>query len=50
MLGAFSVENTLFAVAPVAVFGFGWLMEANQILLALAIPGLILDRCSNRPS
>ncbi|MBV5264599.1 tripartite tricarboxylate transporter permease [Pinisolibacter aquiterrae] len=43
MLGAFSVENTLFAVGLVAVFGFvGWLMEANQIPLAPAILGLIL--------
>ncbi|MFV0333863.1 MAG: tripartite tricarboxylate transporter permease [Tropicimonas sp.] len=43
MLGAFSVENTLFAVGLVAVFGLlGYLMEANEIPLAPAILGLIL--------
>ncbi|WEX11028.1 tripartite tricarboxylate transporter permease [Chelativorans sp. AA-79] len=43
ILGAFSVENTLFAVGLVAAFGLlGYLMEANDIPLAPAILGLIL--------
>ncbi len=43
ILGAFSVENTLFAVGLVAIFGLlGYLMEANEIPLAPAILGLIL--------
>ncbi len=43
ILGAFSVENTLFAVVLVAVFGLlGYVMEANEIPLAPAILGLIL--------
>lgn len=43
ILGAFSVENTLFAVGLVAVFGLlGYVMEANEIPLAPAILGLIL--------
>ncbi|MBB2971573.1 tripartite tricarboxylate transporter permease [Mesorhizobium sp. RMAD-H1] len=43
ILGAFSVENTLFAVGLIALFGLlGYLMEANGIPLAPAILGLIL--------
>nr|WP_316979953.1 tripartite tricarboxylate transporter permease [Shumkonia mesophila] len=43
ILGAFSVENTLFAVGLIAVFGMlGYFMEANAIPLAPAILGLIL--------
>lgn len=43
ILGAFSVENTLFAVGLIAVFGLlGYVMEANRIPLAPAILGLIL--------
>ncbi|MFD1883365.1 tripartite tricarboxylate transporter permease [Paracoccus pacificus] len=43
ILGAFSVENTLFAVGLIAVFGvLGYLLEANGIPLAPAILGLIL--------
>ena len=43
ILGAFSVENTLFAVGLVALFGvLGYLMEINEIPLAPAILGLIL--------
>lgn len=43
ILGAFSVENTIFAVGVVAAFGLiGYLMEANDIPLAPTILGLIL--------
>ncbi|SJZ66090.1 tripartite tricarboxylate transporter permease [Consotaella salsifontis] len=43
VLGAFSVENTLFAVGLIIVFGLlGYVMEANSIPLAPAILGLIL--------
>ncbi|WP_136065363.1 tripartite tricarboxylate transporter permease [Modicisalibacter radicis] len=43
ILGAFSVENTLFAVGLIAVFGLlGYVMESNDIPLAPAILGLIL--------
>lgn len=43
ILGAFSVENTLYAVGVVAVFGLlGYLMEKNEVPLAPAILGLIL--------
>ena len=43
ILGAFSVENTLFAVALVALFGLlGYVMEENEVPLAPAILGLIL--------
>lgn len=43
IVGAFSVENTLFSVAMIAVFGIvGYLMAENGIPLAPAILGLIL--------
>nr|WP_319515812.1 tripartite tricarboxylate transporter permease [uncultured Cohaesibacter sp.] len=43
ILGAFSVENTLFAVGLVALFGLlGYVMEENEVPLAPAILGLIL--------
>jgi putative tricarboxylic transport membrane protein len=43
MLGAFSVENTMFGVAIILFVGLlGYLMEANEIPLAPAILGLIL--------
>lgn len=43
ILGAFAVENTLFAVALVVIFGvLGYIMELNDIPLAPAILGLIL--------
>ncbi|WP_110707477.1 tripartite tricarboxylate transporter permease [Salinicola sp. CR57] len=43
ILGAFSVENTLFSVGLIALFGLlGYVMESNEIPLAPAILGLIL--------
>jgi len=43
ILGAFSVENTLFAVGMIGIFGFlGYVMEQNEYPLAPAILGLIL--------
>ena len=43
VLGAFSVENTMFSIVLVLVFGLlGYMMEANEIPLAPAILGLIL--------
>lgn len=43
ILGAFSVENTLFAVLLIVVFGvLGYLLESNGVPLAPAILGLIL--------
>jgi len=43
IMGAFSVENTLFAVGLIVVFGLlGYVMQANEIPLAPAILGLIL--------
>ncbi|MGQ9371623.1 tripartite tricarboxylate transporter permease [Azospirillum sp. ST 5-10] len=43
ILGAFSVENTLFAVGIVGAVGvLGYLMEANGVPVAPAILGLIL--------
>lgn len=43
ILGAFSVENTLFSIGVVAAFGLlGYLMEENGFPLAPAILGLIL--------
>lgn len=43
ILGAFSVDNTLFAVGVIGVIGvLGYLMEANRIPIAPAILGLIL--------
>lgn len=43
ILGAFSVENTIYSVGLIAVFGLlGYVMESNHIPLAPAILGLIL--------
>ncbi|MFV0492235.1 MAG: tripartite tricarboxylate transporter permease [Pseudorhodobacter sp.] len=43
ILGAFSVENTLFAVGLIVAFGIiGYILESNNIPLAPAILGLIL--------
>ncbi|RAZ87150.1 tripartite tricarboxylate transporter permease [Cereibacter johrii] len=43
IVGAFSVENTIIAVAMAAIFGvLGWFLAANGIPLAPAILGLIL--------
>jgi TctA family transporter len=43
ILGAFSVENTLFAVGVIAVTGvLGYLMESNDVPVAPAVLGLIL--------
>ncbi|WP_417725410.1 tripartite tricarboxylate transporter permease [Salipiger sp.] len=43
ILGAFSVENTMFAVGLIVAFGvLGYMLEANGIPLAPAILGLIL--------
>ncbi|NYZ13955.1 tripartite tricarboxylate transporter permease [Azospirillum sp. RWY-5-1] len=43
ILGAFSVDNTLFAVGIIGVIGvLGYVMEANRIPIAPAILGLIL--------
>lgn len=43
IVGAFSVENTMIAVAMAGTFGvIGWLLAANGIPLAPAILGLIL--------
>ena len=43
ILGAFSVENTLFSVLLIVVFGIlGYVLEANKVPLAPAILGLIL--------
>lgn len=43
IVGAFSVENTMVAVAMAAIFGvLGWFLAANDIPLAPAILGLIL--------
>ncbi|KAA0684837.1 tripartite tricarboxylate transporter permease [Azospirillum brasilense] len=43
IVGAFSVENTLFAVGIIAIVGLlGYFMEANDIPMAPAVLGLIL--------